>query len=69
MYCPHNEHDEVFDKVEGGWFHVSHYELSKNKYRYVYAGDTFTSPKTGKKWQYYRKGNELKVRPFKELAS
>jgi len=66
MYSPHTEHDVVYDKTLGGWFYVSHYELGRNKYRYVYDGDVFTSPKTGKTWQYYRKGDDLKVRPYKK---
>jgi len=64
MYCSHNEHDEVYDKYMDGWYIVSHHDIEKNKKRYVYAGEVFTSPKTGKSWQYYRKGNELKVKPY-----
>jgi hypothetical protein len=47
-----------------GWYIVSHHDIEKNKKRYVYAGEVFTSPKTGKTWQYYRKGNDLKVKPY-----
>jgi hypothetical protein len=66
MYSPHNEHDEVWDKWNNEWAYVSHAELGKhkNRFRFVYHGDTFTSPKTGKTWQFYKKGDNLGVRPF-----
>jgi hypothetical protein len=67
MYSPHNEHDQVWDKWNNEWAYVSHFELEqrKNRSRFVYHGDTFTSPKTGKTWQYYKKGDGIGVRPFK----
>lgn len=68
MYCSHNEHDEVWDKWNDEWVYASHYEIGKrkNKFRYVYHGETFTSPKTGKVWQYQKDGDSIKVRPFKK---
>jgi len=65
MYCSHNEHDEVWDKWNDEWVYVSHHELSqkKNKFRFVYHGEKFTSQKTGKTWQYQKSGDKLKVRP------
>jgi hypothetical protein len=61
----------VWDNWNGGWHYVSHYELGlrKNRNRYVYHGDKFTSAKTGKVWQYYKKGDEIKVRPYSAPAS
>jgi|688.fasta_scaffold1946874_1 hypothetical protein len=71
MYSPHTEHDQVWDKWNNEWAYVSHFELEKrqNRFRFVYHGDTFTSSKTGKVWQYYKKGDELGVRPYKPASS
>ncbi len=70
MYSPHNEHDEVWDKWSNQWAYVSHFELekTKNRFRFVSHGDIFTSPKTGKTWQYYKKGDGLGVRPAPATA-
>ena len=65
MYNAHNEHDVVWDKWFNEWRYASHAEIEErgNRFRFVYEGSSFVSPKTGKAWRYVRRGDKLGVVP------